>query len=54
MQTILTIIVLACAFIGGFAAGRVAEMEHQRPELKAQRWTNIKAAIRGLFRKNNT
>lgn len=52
MQTILTVIVLVGAFGSGFAVGRVAEMGHQHPELKAQRWTNIKAAIKSLFTRN--
>lgn len=52
MQTILTIIALGFAAVAGFAAGVVYGLEHAWPELKAQRWANLKAGFESLFKGN--
>jgi hypothetical protein len=52
METIFWIIVCAMAWVSGYSVGTVLTAEAQNPALKAQRWTNIKAAIKSLFRRN--
>lgn len=54
METFFWLIVCALAWVSGYSVGTVLTAEAQNPALKAQRWANIKAAIRGLFRKNST
>ncbi|MCX7283913.1 MAG: hypothetical protein NTX28_07690 [Novosphingobium sp.] len=54
METFLWVLLCALCAAWGFAAGVVYALEAQHPELKANRWAGIKAALREMLRKTNT